>query len=107
MSAPDLAAVDAALEAISFGWPLAALAPTLELHGIGLLLTWRTVDRDTGEPHTATNAIAVPVELWGEVGEDAVLAFVYIWILEVLEHEVAESFLVYGGRAFDPHAAEL
>ena len=97
-------AVDAALAAVSFGWPLAAVAPKIDRHGVGLVLTWEALDRENGETRTFTNVVAIPAELWqDDATEEEAVAFLYCWLLEVIEHEFTESFLLCGERAFDPH----
>jgi len=86
---------------ISFGWPLVAVAPELHVEGVGCILTWRSLDRDTGAPKKGIHVNAPPVEIWTD--ENAIVAWLYSWVSDCLEHELAESFRWHGVRCFDPH----
>ena len=75
-----------------FGWSLVAPG--------AVLIRWRATDRTTGEESDAVHLAHIASEV---VAEEDLMGWLYQELYAILEHELAESFLVDGVRVFDPH----
>ena len=101
--------VVALVERISFGWPFRAwqlrLSACLAWDGVLLTLHLDSPHRDTGKREPGG---VVLTRMWNglvleAMSEQQVVRAVRLMAQEAALHEVDESLLVDGKRAFDPH----
>lgn len=78
--------------------------PRLRFDRLGVAVTWRAPDRDTGKPTRITEEHDMPPLDY--IKEADVFALVHRAVVKSFLHECDECFHVDGVRMFDPHAKD-